>query len=268
MLRELRQGADKTLRDAAEWLGMGEPAVSKIEKGSRAIKAPTVRALCQLYDTDASTTDTLLRLVREANERGWWAAYRDTLPEWARQLVGLEAGAEEYWSYQSEYVPGLLQTPGYVAAITRALEPSYTDEMITRLVDLRLKRQSRLENGGSPQMVYYLNEAVLRRGVGGPEVMRNQLDHLVTASQQEHVTVRVVPFAVGAHSGMDGSFVMMQFPEETSPAFAYVENRRGAIYQEDPGDIESYTVVLDQLAEVALSEADSRAMLGDVARSQ
>lgn len=267
MLRQLREEAGKTRKDAAQWLEVGEPTISKIELGRQAIKAPNVRLLCQLYDVDAGSVDSLLRLAREANERGWWTAYRDTVPEWFRHFVGLEADAEHYWSYESEYVPGLLQTPEYVAAITRVLEPGNTDKEIDRRVEVRRKRQAVLDSGQPPHMHFFLNEAVLRRVVGGADVMREQLDRLAEASERDRISIRVVPFSAGAHSAMSGSFVMMQFPGEDTPAFAYVENRRGAVYQEDPGDIHSYTVVVDRLAEVALSEEDSRKALSEAVRS-
>lgn len=267
MLRKIREDAGKARKDAAEWLEIGEPTISKIELGRQAIKGPNVRLLCQLYDVDASTVDTMLRLASEANQRGWWTAYRDTVPDWFRQFVGLEGDAEVMWEYQAEYVPGLLQTPAYVDAITRAVEPDYTDDMVARRVELRQTRQAQLDDVRPPEMRTYINEAVLYRLVGDDEVMREQLDYLVECSKQEHITIRILPFRVGAHAAMDGSFVMMQFPEEESPAFAYVENRRGGVYQEDPGDIKAYTVLVDQLAEVAVSEEDSREMISKASRS-
>ncbi len=267
MLRQLREDAGKGRRDAAEWLEIGEPTISKIELGRQAIRGPNVRVLCQLYDVDASKADYLLRLAGEANQRGWWTAYRDTVPDWFRQFVGLEGDAEVMWEYQAEYVPGLLQTSAYVDAITRDLEPSYSDDMIARRIELRQKRQAQVDGGQPPAMRTFLNEAVLRRAVGNPETMREQLDCLIDASRREHITLRVVPFSAGAHSAMDGSFVMMRFPEEESPAFAYVENRRGGVYQEDPGDIATYTVIIDRLAEAALSEDTSREVIAEAARS-
>lgn len=268
MLRQLRTDADKSRKDAAEWLEITDPTMSKIELGKQAIKGPNVRLLCQLYEVEAGTLDYLLRLAGEANQRGWWAAYRDTLPEWARQLVGLESDAADLWNYEAEFVPGLLQTPGYIEAITRASRPDVSAENLARHVKLRRERQEQLDSGAPPRLHFFLNEAIVRRTVGGPGVMREQLGHLLAASKWDHATLRVVPFAAGAFAAMAGSFVMMQFPEEDSPAFAYLENDRGAVYQEDPGDIDRYTLMVDQLAELALSEADSRAILDEAARSQ
>ncbi|MEY8040281.1 helix-turn-helix domain-containing protein [Saccharopolyspora cebuensis] len=261
MLRQLRQDSGKTTRDVAEWLDIGDSAVSKIEKARTTIKAQTIRALCQLYDTDASTTDTLLRIAKESNERGWWAAYRDTLPEWARQLVGLEADALHLWNYEAEFIPGLLQTPAYVRALMRANRPDMAEGDIERQVTLRRERQERLGGSQPPCLHFFLNEAVIRRPIGDSAVFREQLAHLVEASKLDHITLRIVPFSAGPHPAISGSFVMMQFPDEDAPAFAFVENLRGAVYQEDPGDIERYTVVVDALDRLSLSSEDTREML-------
>ncbi len=261
MLRQLRNYAAVSRKDAAEWLGVTDQNMSKIELGKSAIKDGTVRSLCQLYDVEANDLDTLLRLARESTQRGWWSAYRDTLPDWARQLVGQEGDAQDFWSYEAELVPGLLQTAGYVAAINEALDPEMSDEQIARAQELRRERQERLDDEEPPRLHFYLNEAVLRRVVGSPAVMAEQLRYLVEASRLEHVSLRVLPFTVGAHAAMMGSFVLIQFPEEDSPAFAYVENDRGATYQENPGDLDRYTVMVKMLDKSALDEHESRALI-------
>ncbi|GAA4840243.1 helix-turn-helix domain-containing protein [Saccharopolyspora rosea] len=268
MLRQLRQDSGHTLKDAAAWLNMGESAVSKIEKAKTAIKVQTVRALGQLYDVDAAKLDYLLRLASESNERGWWTAYRDTVPEWFRQFVGLEADALDLWNYEAEHVPGLLQTPEYVRALMRSNRPDMSDAEVDRQVKIRRERQARLNGDDPPRLHFYLNEAVIRRPVGGPEVMRDQLHRLIDASRSPHTTLRILPFATGPHPAMSGAFVMMQFPEEDAPAFVYVDNERGAIYQEDPGDIDRYAVVVDVLERLSLSPDDSRGMLAEAINEQ
>ncbi|MEY8041092.1 helix-turn-helix domain-containing protein [Saccharopolyspora cebuensis] len=267
MLRQLRKDAGKERDDAAEWLEISQQTLSKIELGRQTIKAPHVRLLCQLYDVDAGTLDNLLRLAKEANQRGWWVAYRDTVPESFRRFVGHEADAAAIWDYQAEYVPGLLQTPAYVAAITRASRPNASDAEVNRSVSLRRERQERLDEGEPPQLRFYLNEAVIRRTVGGAEVMREQLEHLVAAGTADHIELRIVPFSAGAHAAMSASFIMMRFPDEPEPAFAYVENDRGAVYQEDPGDIDRYNLILSELDRVALSHVSSRSMIESAAES-
>lgn len=261
MLRQLRTEAGVSRKDAADWLELTDQTLSKIELGRQAIKGTLVRLACQRYDVDAGTLDTLLRLAREANQRGWWTAYRDTVPGWFRQFVGLEGDAIDLWNYEAEFVPGLLQTSAYVEAITRAVRPDISIDEVGRSIELRRERQLRLDGEHPPRLHFYLNEAVLRRTVGSDAIMREQLDYMIEASKLTHITLRVVAFEAGAHAAMASSFVMMQFPDEESPAFAYVENDRGAVYQEDPGDIARYNLMVEQLDKMALDEGASRALL-------
>lgn len=268
MLRQLRMDAGRSRKEASAWLEVGEPTISKIELGRQAIKGPNVRVLCQLYDVDASKTDYLLRLASEANQRGWWTAYRDTVPDWFRQFVGLESDATDIWNYEAEFVPGLLQTSHYAEAITKASRPEITAEELERAVRLRAERQDQLDGNAPPRLHFYLNEAVIRRVVGSTDIMREQLKHMRAQAELDNVSLRIVPFTAGAHAAMASPFVMMQFPDEPEPAFVYIENDRGAIYQEDPGDIDRYSLMVDQLNECTLSTDDSAKMLDEAIRSQ
>ncbi|PKW15325.1 DUF5753 domain-containing protein [Saccharopolyspora spinosa] len=196
---------------------------------AQAIKVQTVRALCQLYDVDESKAGYLAKLAKESNERGWWTAYRETVPDWFRQYIGLEADALDLWTYEPEYVPGLLQSADYVRAAMRTNQPNMSSDEIERQVLLRRERQERLDGDHPPRLHFYINEAVIRRTVGEREVWRGQLEHLLESSKLDHVELRIVPFSAGSHPGMSGAFVMMQFPEEADPAFVYIEHERGAI---------------------------------------
>lgn len=265
MLRQLREESGKTVKDAASWLGMTESNVSKIELAKQTIKQPTIRALCQLYDVDASKVEYLLKLTKEASQRGWWSAYRDTVPDWFRQFVSLEADALDLWTYQNEHVPGLLQTESYVRALLRAVRPGISEEEVERQVRVRRERQERLNSDHPPRLHFFINESVIRRTVGDQDVVREQIQRLIESSELDHVELRILPFSAGAHQAMAGSFVMMQFPEEDAPAFVYVEHERGATYQEDPGDIARYTVVLADLDRLSLSPQESREMLKNAA---
>lgn len=267
-LRQLRKDSGKTVADTAAWLGMGESNVSKIEGARQQIKVQTVRALCQYYDVDESKAGYLVKLANESNERGWWTAYRDTVPDWFRQFVGLEADALDLWNYEAEHVPGLLQTADYVRAITRAQRPGVGDDELEQLIKLRQERQNRIDGTTPPRLHFFVSEGAIRRPVGSSETWAEQLAHLIESSKLDHITCRVVPFAAGPHAAMLGSFVMMQFPEEEAPAFVYVEHDRGAIYQEDPGDIDRYTVIKDELERLALSPEGSRAMLQEASDLQ
>lgn len=261
MLRQLREESGKTVKDAASWLGMTESNVSKIELAKQTIKQPTIRALCQLYDVDASKVEYLLKLTKEASQRGWWSAYRDTVPDWFRQFVSLEADALDLWTYQNECVPGLLQTEGYVHALFQTTRPKLGDDEIDRQVHVRRERQDRLHGYHPPRLHFFINEAVIRRQVGSAQVMREQLEHLIESSKLEYVELRILPFSAGSHPAMAGPFTMMQFPDEGAPAFVYVEHDRGATYQEDPGDIDRFTAIVAGLDHLSLSPDDSREML-------
>lgn len=261
MLRQLRHDSGHTIADAAAWLGMGESNMSKIESARVQIKVQTVRALCQLYDVDESKIGYLVQLVGESNERGWWTAYRNTVPDWFRQFVGLEADALDLWNYEAELVPGLLQTPNYVRAVTTAGQPNVTESDLAQSVELRRGRQDRIDGDHPPRLHFYISEAVIRRPLGDRDAWQEQIDHLVESSKLDHINLRVVPFSVGLHPGMLGSFVMMQFPEEEAPAFVYVEHERGATYQEDPGDTDRYSAIIVELDRLALGPEDSRVML-------
>lgn len=265
MLKQLRRESGKTVKDAAAWLGMGESNVSKIEGAKQQIKVQTVRALCQFYDVDESKAGYLVKLANESNERGWWTAYRDTVPDWFRQFVGLEADALDLWNYEAELVPGLLQTSDYVRAITKAARPEASEDALAQSVELRSERQERIDGNHPPRLHFFISEAVIRRPLGDQDAWREQINHLIESSKLDHIDLRIVPFSAGPHSGMLGSFVMMQFPEEEAPAFVYVEHERGAIYQEDPGDTDRYTVIVAELEDVSLSPGDSREMLSEAA---
>lgn len=261
MLKQFRRESGKTVKDAAAWLGMGESNVSKIEGAKQQIKVQTVRALCQFYDIDESKAGYLVKLAAESNQRGWWTAYRDTVPDWFRQFVGLEADALDLWNYESEYVPGLLQTPDYVRALMLSSRPDTKEEEIRNAIQLRRERQDRIDGNYPPRLHFFINESVVRRPIGGADVMRGQLESLVESLDLDHITLRIVPFSAGAHPAMMGSFVMMQFPDEDAPAFVYVEHERGAIYQEDPGDVDRFTVIVGDLERLSLSPEDTREML-------
>ncbi|MFI0468671.1 helix-turn-helix domain-containing protein [Saccharopolyspora sp. 5N102] len=265
MLRQLRQDSGKTVKDAAAWLGMGESNVSKIEKAKQAIKVQTVRALCQLYDVDESKAGYLAKLAEESNQRGWWSQYRETVPDWFRQFIGLEADAADIWNYEAEFIPGLLQTAGYVRALFRATRPGMSDDEIERQVTLRRERQERIDGNHPPRLHFFLNEAMIRRPVGDVDTIREQFERLIEASKAGHIILRILPFSAGPHPAMTGSFAMMRFPEEDAPAFVYIEHERGASYQEEPGDTERFAVIVAELERLSLSPEESREMLSEAA---
>jgi transcriptional regulator with XRE-family HTH domain len=264
-LRRLRERAGKTIAEAAQWVGIKPPTISKIENGRQAIRPTNVRLLLQLYGIGTPQADTLIRLAGEANQRGWWASYGDTVPDWFRNFVGLESDANEINGYDSELIPGQLQTAEYAEAVILAAYPNTTRDELERRVTFRHERQERLSSSTPPRLHFVLNEAVLRRPVGGADAFRKQLDHLAEVTQLAHVEVQVLPLSVGAHAAMGQTFRVVRFPDnEAGLDFVYLENDRGALYLERPADVECYQTIFGQVASVALSADATREFLAKV----
>lgn len=258
-LRRLRDASNSSARAAGEWLDVATSTISKIENGRQAPQIAHVRLLLQLYRVESPESDALLRLAREANQRGWWAAYGETVPDWFRTYVGLEADAEHIAIYDPELIHGLLQTPDYTRAVMRAARPGVPPEEPERTVEVRQARQDRLLGENSPTVHAILGEGVLRRVVGGAAVMAEQLKRIITLAGSEKITVQVLPFAAGAHPGMVSPFTMLAFPEDATPA-VYLENERGALYLERPGDVQRYTWMHEHLAQQSLSREQTAEM--------
>ncbi|MGH3769306.1 MAG: helix-turn-helix domain-containing protein [Pseudonocardiaceae bacterium] len=264
-LRQLREHAGKTIAEAAQWVGIKSPTVSKIENGRQAIRPTNVRLLLQLYGIEAPLADTLIRLAGEASQRGWWASYGDTVPDWFRNFVGLEADASEIDGYDSELVPGQLQTAEYAEAITLAAHPNTTPSELKRMVTFRHERQERLAGNTPPRLHFVLNEAVLRRPVGGAEAFARQLDYLIEMSQRPHIDLQVLPFSAGPHVAMGQTFRVMRFPgDEAGLDFVYLENDRGALYLERPADVVRYQTIFNQLVATALASVETSRFLAKV----
>lgn len=267
-LRQLREQAGKKVADTSKYAGLTVTTINRIEGGKQVILPRNVRLLCQFYGVEAPLSDNLVRQAEESNERGWWAMYSDTMPEWFEKFVGLESDADELWNYSATEVDGLLQTPEYAEAFLGLLpdrEPAETK----RAVDLRQARQERVNCAKSPTRLHVVHdEAAMRRMVGGAAVMRGQLRYLVEAAQRPNVTVQIVPFSVGAYPGGGSAFSMLRFPEGFDDMDAvYVENQRGAVWLERPTDIEHYVKVFSRLRDVALGPEKSVEFMDSLASS-
>lgn len=262
-LRELRDRAKVSQEAAAKYAGLKAPSISRMENGKQAILPRTVRLLCQCYGVGAPEMDMLIRQAEESNDRAWYSMYSDTVPQWVESFLGLEAEATEVWAYESELVPGLLQIPDYVRAVRTAwlAESEPDDAQLQRSAELRSARQRRLDAAHPPRLHAVLNEAVVLRPVGGPAIMAAQLQHLLAMSEREHITVQVLPFAVGAHVGMNGAFTMLRFPEELEMNAVLLEHDHGATSAERPADLDRYSRMFERLANTALSPDQTRERL-------
>ncbi|MGP3966637.1 helix-turn-helix domain-containing protein [Streptomyces sp. 6N223] len=273
-LRELRESARMSVRLVAEQLEWSTPRIWRIETGQIAMRSLDVRNMCELYGAPEETTKALMGLAKETKAKGWWHAYGDVIPEGFNLYVGLEEAAVSHASYESELVPGLLQTEGYARDIIHTHYPHLSDEGVEGRVQLRMDRQALLTRVTAPlDLRVALSETTLRRPVGGPKVMAHQLAHLVYMSELPNVALRVVPFAAGAHIGvLSGPFVILRFPlktdgSETEPPVVYVDGYTGGLYLDKPQEIEQYDGAFRGIWEAALDEQASRRLIAEVAGS-
>lgn len=264
-LRRLREAAGKSQEEAGEWLDIPATSISRIETGKQRIRAGDLRSLLQLYGVGSPDAEFLEQLRREADHRGWWADYGKTVPDWFRSYLGMESAAAEVWTYEAEFVPGLLQTPQYTEAVTAAVNPDASPEELSRLVEIRTVRQKRLTSGEALTLRAIINEAALRRQVGGPDVMRAQVRRIAEIATLPNVTVQVLPFAAGAHPAMLGAFTALRFPEEPINT-VYIELDGAALYLETPAEVQRYTNTFKRLSCLALDEGGTVDLLAQIGR--
>lgn len=263
-LRRHREEAGLTVRDVSAYAGLQPGTISKIENGRQAILPRNVRLILQACNVGAPIMDSLIRLAEESEDRGWWTAFSDTMPDWFETYVAIEGDAEEIWVYSAELFDGQTQTPEVAEALARMSYPEITEAQLKRSVELRRARQAHLERK-RPTVKIVLNEAVIRRPIGTAEVMGRQLRHLATLSERSNISIQVLPFAAGAHPGMKSSFTLLRFPEGFNDMdCVYLENENGAVWQERPSDIAHYSDVFARLRANALSVEDTRALLDNL----
>jgi transcriptional regulator with XRE-family HTH domain len=266
-LRRLRESRSIKLEDVAERLGLAASTLSRIENGKAPTKTAYLTALLEFYEvTDPDQRQVLLEMAREGHRKGWWAGYEDVLPTGFGIYVGLEADASALRIYETQVVNGLLQTPEYAKAILREVNKKDSPEQLQRATELRIKRQHTVEKPDSPDLWLILDEAVIRRPIGGPEVMASQLKHLIEASQWPNITLQVLPFVAGAHPALPGPFTIVEFPDRTDDDVVYLDSWAGPIYLEKERDIRTCTEAFDRLRAAALSPGDSVSLTDKVAR--
>jgi transcriptional regulator with XRE-family HTH domain len=260
LLRKLRTEKGLTVEQAAERLMISMSKLSRMETGHGAATPRDIRDLCDLYDvTDEAERDRMLQLAREGKQQGWWQGY--DLPY--SNYVGLEAEATSIRDYDSAVVPGLLQTADYARALHEAAVPTFARDVIEQRVAERLTRQRLLVQEEPPQFWTVMDEAVLRRAVGGQLVMRAQLERIIEAARMPTVTIQVVPYAAGAHPALDSTFTILDFVGSV-PSVVYVEGLVGWIYLERPDEVDRYYQVFDRLRTLALSPQDTISMVASV----
>ncbi|MEU8272254.1 helix-turn-helix transcriptional regulator [Sphaerisporangium sp. NPDC049002] len=260
-LRRLREASDKTIEEVARHLERSASTISRIETGKTVPRLRDVRDMLDMYGAVDDQRELLLAMVRDAQQKGWWTDYEDVLPAGFETYVGLEAEAASLRTYQTNLVHGLLQTEDYARALLRAVRLMDSQENVDRLVSLRMRRQSALVRDHPLELWAVLDEAVLCRPIGGPTVMRAQLEHLVQVAGTPTVTIQILPFAKGAHVGLIGPFSIIEFPDVTDSDVVYAESPAGNLYVEKPKDVRRYTLVFDHLRAAALPPDESVALL-------
>lgn len=253
-LRALREQSGKSMSEAAGYIGVRRPTISRIETGRQAILAKNVKFLCQLYEIPAARADELVRQAEASNERGWWVSCSDAVPDWFEWYLGFEEDAEEIRAYSSELVPDVLRTESYARALTHAWSAR------PGLAEFQRERRLRLESRRTPLRLV-LNEAVVRRPAGD---IAGQLRHLLTMADRDHVDLRILPFEAGPHQGMAGPFTLMTVPGEPGPSFVYIEHADGAVYLERPADLAAYSAAFEALTKLALSPLETRDFLAEL----
>jgi hypothetical protein len=266
-LRRLREGANVTPEQAGYEIRASRSKISRMETGQVGFKTRDITDLLTLYGvTDEQVQSRFLQLARQASQPDWWAQYGDILPDWFENYLGLESASSTIRTFEIQFVHGLFQIEDYARAVTRLGHQGAPAAEIERRVGLRVKRQDLLTRENSPRIWSVMDEAVLRRPVGGPAVMRAQLHHLIEVAELPRVTVQVVPFARGGHAGASGSFTVLRFQEQDLPDVVYMEQLTGAVYLEQRSDVEHYLAVLDQLSSEALTPAATTRFIQQVAQ--
>jgi hypothetical protein len=247
-LRRLRESKGITRGDAGWPIRASESKISRMELGRVGFKERDVADLLTLYGVeDEQERAQLLALVHDANAPGWWQTYTDVFPDWFEQYIGLEAGASLIRTYEIQFVPGLLQTTEYARAVVMLQHGAATPSELERRVELRTTRQEVLRRPNPVQLWAVVDEAALRRPVGGIEVMRRQVEALVEFTKAPNVTLQVVPFRAGGHAAAGGNFSILRFPDPDLSDMVYIEQLNSALYLDKPGHADEYAVAMERL---------------------
>ncbi|MFD4259653.1 helix-turn-helix domain-containing protein [Streptomyces sp. NPDC058534] len=264
-LRRLRELKGMTAEEVAERLLVSQSKISRLENGRRSISQRDVRDLCGVYEVeDQRIVDSLMQMAKDSRQQGWWHAFGD-IPY--SVYIGLETDAESLRTYEPQIITGLLQTRAYAEALIQGALPETSVADVEKRVQVRIRRQERISADNNPLRLWVvLDEAGLRRVVGGKQVMREQLEHVAEMSQLPHITVQVLPFDVGAHPGINGQYSILEFADAADSSVVYIEGVTSDLYLEKAPDVQKYTVMYEHLRAQALNVEQSRQLIEDVAK--
>ncbi|GAA2129755.1 helix-turn-helix domain-containing protein [Actinomadura napierensis] len=266
-LREVRQRKGVSAEEAANHITRAASAITRFEKGRTGVPATVLRKLLDLYEVSPEDRDTLTLLARRARQRGWWHQFGDVLPMGFETYIGLESEACELRNYECQVVPGLLQTERYAEALMRAEPHVATEEEVGRRVQARMARKAILTRDGPAHLYAVLDEAVLRRRVGGREVMHEQLVHLVEQAQRRNIMIQILVNEVGAHAAMFGAFMLLSLDlgESVPSEYAYLEHRTGSLLLDKRQETAAYRSCFDEVRGEALDRDASVNLLAAIA---
>ena len=261
-LRRLREGAGITRDDAGYHIRASGSKISRMELGRVSFKERDVTDLLEFYAVaEGPERDKLLQLTREANATPWYQKFQDVVPDWFHVFVGLEEAAQLIRVYEVQFVPGLLQTEEYARAIILQGAPGMDPDEVERRVALRMGRQKLLTRDNPPRYWVIMDEAALRRPMGGRDVHVAQIERLIDLVGEPNITLQVMPFRYGGHAADGGAFTIMRFPETDLPDVVYMEYLTGAHYIDKPEEVERYAAVMERLSVAGTSPDRTREIL-------
>ncbi|MEW1686734.1 helix-turn-helix domain-containing protein [Streptomyces sp. NPDC091265] len=260
-MRKLRTRSEMTLEEAGQLVGVSKATVSRYETTEGPVKWLVIDALCREYGALDAERTAIVALAKDSKQQGWWSSFADHIPETMNLMLTLEDDAVREDHFSCVYVPGLLQTRSYTTALQQANEMRRSPEEIERLVDIRMRRQEILDRPDAPHLWAILDESVIRRVMGSPAIMREQLQHLLTSSRSGNVTLQVLPFSRGAHCAALGSFVILGGPEPSLDV-VYVDLHVGSVFMEKAEELERYRLAFEYLRAQALDIEASLKLIG------
>jgi hypothetical protein len=266
-LRRLREAQGVTREDAGWEIRSSESKISRMELGRVGFKERDVADLLTLYGLDDDEERTrLLALARDANNPGWWHRFGDVLPNWFQSYLGLEAAAALIRTYEVQFVPGLLQTKEYARAVVLLGHGRAKSDEIDRRVELRMARQQVLTRPDAPKLWVVVDEAALRRPIGGLDIMRGQVDALLEANTLPNVRLQVIPFNAGGHAAAGGAFTILRFPDQDLPDVVYIEQLTSALYLDKRDDVDLYAEAMERLCVEARPPTETQKVLEEIRR--
>jgi transcriptional regulator with XRE-family HTH domain len=266
-LRRLRAAAHLSRENVEEQTGVNEGTLYRLETARARPQRRTLVALLDLYGADPSLRSDLLAIAQDADNQGWLRPYHSALPEEYTAYISFEAEARFVRNYESLFIPGLLQTEDYARAVITGTLPGATKTEADERVQARMERQQLLDRDDPLELWAVIDEAAIRRLVGGRQIMHDQVTHLTDAAEKPNVTIQVIPFEAGAHPGMPGSFVHMDFKDPLDPELVYIDTMAGDLFLETDADLRRYRSMFDHLRAAALSPAETSSLLTSAAAS-